>query len=250
MAKKAETGPQFKMPSALTHGAFSTMAFRPGEDPNQFKRLVLDLTAELVPLGAMEEETVLALAGYIWRRRRIERSFSAQIFLSRSDPSHPAYDKHLHEVATLKAELQILEDNPQYAAKVLETYAAEVRVEFELKFPRKNYSSESEWALAISEQLKAKIHLQLELAQPLLSLNEVAASASPSAIIDAAHVLRDDLSDKELVLLQRIDKMIEGMLRRFYTLKGMKQTLVSPLLANHVPQHKKLPIDQAAPPQC
>jgi len=249
MAKKVETGPQLKMPSALSHGAFSTMAFLRGEDPKQFKKLVLELTEELMPLGAMEVETVWALAGLIWRRHRIQRSFSAQTMLSRLDPSHPTYDKHLHEVATLQAELLMLEENPQHAAKALETYAPEVQAEFTVKFPRINYSSESEWSLAMSEELKRKIRMQLELAEPLLSLNELA--VSPSAVIDAAHVLRDDLFEKELTLLQRIDKMIEGTLKRLYTLKGMKSALLSPLLANHIPQHKKLPIDdKTAPPQC
>jgi hypothetical protein len=87
-----------------------------------------------VPLGAMEVETVFALAGLIWSRRRIQRSISAQILMSRMDPTHPSYDKALpsydkalHEAANYQSELSILEDNPQYAAKCLMTYAVEVR---------------------------------------------------------------------------------------------------------------------------
>ena len=172
---------------------------------------------------------------------------SAHTMLSRSDPSHPSYDKHLHELSTLKAELLILEENPQYAAKLLETYAVGVRAEFEQKFPRKNYSSDLEWGLAMSEELKTKIRMQLELSEPFLSLNESA--ACPAALMDAAHVLRDDLFEKELALLQRIDKMIESTLKRLYMLKGMKPALVSPFLANHVPQQKMLPVDKPAAAQ-
>jgi len=89
--------------------------------------------------------------------------------------------------------------------------------------------------------------MQLELSEPLLLLNQSA--ASPAALMDAANVLRDDLFEKELALLQRIDKMIESTLKRLYTLKAMKQALISPLLANHVPQQKMLPVDKSAAAQ-
>jgi hypothetical protein len=245
MAKKV--GNSLKMPSALSHGAFSTIAFLRGEDPNQFKKLVLDLTEEWAPLGAMEEETVLALAGLIWSRRRIQRSIAAQILMSRMDPSHPTYDKALHEATTCQSELSILEDNPQYAAKCLETYAVEVRLDFLTKYPRTNYPSEAEWALAICEELKMKIRQQLEHVGAMLS--EFENGIYPTALTESANVVRDDLYEKEQNQLERIDNRIDRLLKRLYTLKGMKPALVSPLLNNHVPQQKMLPTDKSATAQ-
>ena len=247
MTKKTATSPHSKSPAALKHGAYSKIAFLRGEDPKQFTQLVLDLTEEWAPLGAMEVETVFALAGLIWSRRRIQSSIAAQVLMSRMDPSHPTYDKALHEATTCQSELSILEDNPQYAAKCLETYALEVRMDFLTKYPRTNYPSEAEWALAICEELKMKIRQQLEHFGAMLS--EFENGIYPTALTESANVVRDDLYEKEQNQLERIDNRIDRLLKRLYTLKGMKPMLVSPLLNTHVPQQKKLPMDKSAPAQ-
>lgn len=247
MTKKVENGLEPKIPSALSHGAYSTIAFLRGEDPKQFNKLVLDLTEEWAPVGAMEVETVLALAGLIWSRRRIQSSIAAQVLMSRMNPSHPTYDKPMHEAATCQADLAVLAANPQYAAKCLARYSDEVRADLETKYPRKNYPSEEAWALAINEEFKQKLRRPVELFESELS--QLASGFYHTALLESANVVQDELYEKEQSLLERIDNRIDRLLKRLYTLKGMKPVLVSPLLANHVPEQTKLPIDQSTAAQ-
>jgi hypothetical protein len=148
-------------------------------------------------------------------------------------------------MSNLQAQLSILEENPQHAAKCLAAYTVEVRTNFHVKYPRTNYPDESAWAAAMSEALKKKIRAdleQLESAFPADGLH-------PTAVAEFANVLRDDQFEKELDLLERVDRDIDRTLKRLYQLKGMKQVLVSPLLNTPVPKLKTLPMDGSVPAQ-
>jgi hypothetical protein len=66
-------------PAALKHGAYSEAVLLPGEDPAEFKKLHSGLIAEFRPNGRMEEETVASLARLIWRRQNLGRFEISQL---------------------------------------------------------------------------------------------------------------------------------------------------------------------------
>jgi len=51
--------------------AYAMRTLLPGEDPVAFERLHKELIAELAPIGAFEDETVLTLASLMCRRRNL-----------------------------------------------------------------------------------------------------------------------------------------------------------------------------------
>jgi hypothetical protein len=61
--------------NALKHGLFVQELFILDENQKEFHDLHDRCIKELKPSGAMEEEVVLAIAKYIWRKRRVDRLF-------------------------------------------------------------------------------------------------------------------------------------------------------------------------------
>src|SRR5262249_42994031 len=60
-----------KRPPALKHGAFSSKAVLPGENPAEFEKLYQALIAELMPTGALEEDIVAHIARLVWRKQNL-----------------------------------------------------------------------------------------------------------------------------------------------------------------------------------
>jgi hypothetical protein len=56
---------------ALKHGAYSSMALLPGENPVEFRELHQCLIAELAPGGALEEHIVATIARLTWRKQNL-----------------------------------------------------------------------------------------------------------------------------------------------------------------------------------
>jgi hypothetical protein len=56
---------------ALKHGAYSSTAVLPGEDPAEFEELHQGLIAELAPTGALEEDVVADIARLVWRKQNL-----------------------------------------------------------------------------------------------------------------------------------------------------------------------------------
>ncbi len=56
------------------------MVLLPGEDPKQFDELVQALNDEWQPDGFIEEDTVITLADYIWRRDRLDALLTKERF--------------------------------------------------------------------------------------------------------------------------------------------------------------------------
>src|SRR5688572_14006470 len=64
---------------ALKHGAYSTTAVLPGEDPAAFERLHKDLRAEFGPTGALEEDILANMARLIWRKKNLATFRKAEL---------------------------------------------------------------------------------------------------------------------------------------------------------------------------
>jgi hypothetical protein len=56
---------------ALKHGAYSSTAVLPGEDPAEFEKLYQALIAEWAPTGALEEDIVADIARLVWRKQNL-----------------------------------------------------------------------------------------------------------------------------------------------------------------------------------
>jgi hypothetical protein len=73
MKSKSKNGQRH---NALKHGAFAKELNILFENPKDFDELQRNCVNELKPSGSMEEEVVLTIAKYLWRKRRIERFFA------------------------------------------------------------------------------------------------------------------------------------------------------------------------------
>ena len=60
-----------KIHPALKHGGYSGTTLLPGEDPATFEKLYSDLTAELGPVGRLEEDIVASIARLVWRKQNL-----------------------------------------------------------------------------------------------------------------------------------------------------------------------------------
>jgi len=61
-----------QIPRALKHGAYTATSVLPGESQTDFEKLHQDIVAELKPSGALEEDLVLAIARYSWRKQNLK----------------------------------------------------------------------------------------------------------------------------------------------------------------------------------
>ena len=75
--------------NALKHGAFAKELVILHEDKNDFDELHQSCVKELRPSGRMEGEVVLAIAKYMWRKRRIERLFIDEANWLQEHPDDP-----------------------------------------------------------------------------------------------------------------------------------------------------------------
>lgn len=70
---------------AVQHGACSATAVLPGESRAEFEKLHRDLIAEFGPSGALEDDIVLTMAGYVWRKQNLMTLRIARLAKSRRD---------------------------------------------------------------------------------------------------------------------------------------------------------------------
>jgi hypothetical protein len=79
-----------KMPPALKHGGYSVMSVLPGESAAEFAKLHRELVAEWTPNGALEGETVAAMARALWRKKNLQTLRIAKLAQERVAQIHSA----------------------------------------------------------------------------------------------------------------------------------------------------------------
>jgi hypothetical protein len=179
------------IPPALKHGGYSGLAVLPGEDKAAFEKLRRDLIAELNPKGPLEEDIVVTLARYVWRKQNLKTYRLAQ-----------AAKKRRVELMTTLIER---EDIPEeIVARMLKNRTAYPQI------PRRSLSEENIAKLkSIVEQLHEQMNDQdFELAE-----------------------IADDLTtanlQNELALIDRLDAMIDRAIKRLLMVRGIKSLGVS-----------------------
>ncbi|MGY3412348.1 hypothetical protein ACVWZV_008461 [Bradyrhizobium sp. GM5.1] len=67
--------------------------FLDGEDPLEFALLLMRLTNEHMPCGADEEDCVLTITKWVWRKHSYQRLLKTRMNSARLDPRHAAYER-------------------------------------------------------------------------------------------------------------------------------------------------------------
>jgi hypothetical protein len=161
----------------------------------------------------MEEEVVLAIAKYMWRKRRIERLFIDEVNWLREHP----------DTIELRAVSQFNEHFIQKGARcsdvwarvgmLPENYRATIQKEFKC-CPSTEY--DDEWI----DQVKKLLGDLLSLAPA----STLVSSEERQFVGETAAKIRE-LSAKQTALEDRLDMMIDKALKRLATLKTFKQVV-------------------------
>jgi hypothetical protein len=60
-----------KLHPALKHGGYSALGLLPGESRAEFEKLHRALISEFAPAGALEDDIVAEMAGFLWRKQNL-----------------------------------------------------------------------------------------------------------------------------------------------------------------------------------
>ena len=221
--------------NAVKHGAFSSMAILPGEDPDEYHALAEAFCNEWNPEGATEIDAIYTLTNCVWRKRRIRQYITKKVELRPLDPDHPAFDPDL----MLEIFNETLQLNPKYLERLIEAIPA-LRQQLEKKFS-KNIRDLLEPAELAKKFNSDDMKVLLERGRPL----------EPRGFreLRRADILGEDLFKQELAMEERLDAMIDRAVKRLVQAKAMKQMLASPSLNGQAQQPKRISASNRAEPQ-
>src|SRR5215813_4162714 len=142
-----------KRPNAQRHGVFAEPLILPGEDPREFEALHSRWIEEWTPSGPSEESRVFGCADAEWRKLRSRRFVQAKAIANSLSPNHPAFD----EARGLITFGYLICREPETA---FEEYASNLLRADKIdhlnrKFPRQNFASIADWAVAVAEEVKS-----------------------------------------------------------------------------------------------
>ena len=226
--------------NAYKHGGFASTPIIPREDPREFETLYSDLIKEWVPAGATETEAVFSLASAIWRKRRAGLFLEVRLMKNSLDVNHPSFDESLGLLSLAAAMIKEPETAFQkYATRTLRPDTINYLMQ---KFPVSEFETYSEWTQAILNEIKSELlphaaaklaELTDELREPPDELREMDAAQLVYRVQELAKkvalfggpAVSDDLFERELALVERLDAMIDRAVKRLVQIKAMKQML-------------------------
>jgi len=197
-----------KRPNALSHGAFAATAILPGEDPQEFAMLYLDLIEEWSPDGPSECDAVHSLAVNMWRKARIQKFIQAKAEGCSYDPDHQCFN----ETRALHEFYYSVKDAPEQFEKLLHVLALSHADHLRQKCPPADCESTVAWQKALKKEI----------------LMLVATCLTPPVqfLLDgSAKIVPPDAFAHEIALEERIEAMIDRSFKRLIQLKAMKQML-------------------------
>jgi hypothetical protein len=217
-----------KRPNAQKHGVFAEPLILPGEDLREFEALHSALIEEWTPSGPSEQSRVFGIADAEWRKLRSRRFVQAKAIGNSLRPDHPAFD----ETRGLIAFGYLICREPetafaQFASKLLR--ADKIRYLNE-KFPRQNFESIEEWAVAVAEEVNSVLlpaapgfaALETDRLDPATEAlrAEIIKMQSFVTTIHVRNFLDDDIDQQE-----RLDARIARLTRELVEIKAAKQVL-------------------------
>jgi hypothetical protein len=217
-----------RRPNAQRHGVFAEPLILPGEDRREFEALHSAWIEEWTPSGPSEQSRVFGCADAEWRKLRSRRFVQAKAIGNSLSPNHPAFDEargliYFGYLICREPETAFA----QYASNLLR---ADKIHYLNHKFPRQNFASIPDWAVAIAEEIKSVL---LPATPGFAALDpdklDPATEALRTAIIQmqlfvttihARNFLDDDLDQQE-----RLDARIARLIRELIEIKANKEVL-------------------------
>jgi len=217
-----------KCPNALKHGVFAEPLVLPGEDPREFEALHAALIEEWYPSGPSEESRVFGIADAEWRKLRSRRFVLAKAIANSINPDHPAFDETRGLIAF--GYLICREPETTFAKFASKLLRADTISYLEQKFPRQNFASTEEWAVAVAKEVETVL---LPATPNFAALEPVRLGPMTEAVrsdvikmqsffttIHVRNFLDDDLDQQE-----RLDARIARLIKELVEIKTAKQVL-------------------------
>ena len=217
-----------KRPNAQKHGVFAEPLILPGEDPGEFEALHSALIEEWSPSGLSEQRLVFGMADAEWRKLRSRRFAQAKAISNSLNPAHPAFD----EARGLITFGYLMCHEPEIAfAEYASTYLRADKIRhLNQKFPRQNFESTVDWALAVAEEIKSGLEpgtpgfaaLDRDRLDPATEAfrSEIAKMHSFVMTIHMREFLDDDFEQQE-----RLDARFAKLRKELVEIKTTKPTL-------------------------
>jgi len=214
--------------NALKNGVFAEPLILPGEDRRQFDAIHSALIEEWAPSGPSEESRVFGIADAEWRKLRSRRFVQAKAIANSLSPNHPAFD----EARGLITFGYLISRKPETA---FEEYASNLLHADKIdhlnrKFPRQNFASIADWAVAVAEEVQSVLlpatpgfaALDPDSLDPATDARRSEAIKMRLSVttIHARNFLDDDLDQQE-----RLDARIKKLIWELVELKSAKQAL-------------------------
>ena len=205
--------------NALKHGAFAEVVILPGEDIKEFQDLHDALVNEWKPEGPTEHDAISSLAKCMWRKRRLVRYRQSEVakFERKTNAEH---QRTMNSIEDLKKILDDANSGTQLPKEWIDY--------FNRYAPREKYNSDSAWLSAVGNRINKG-----------LSTLKTKASSAPK--VEKVYA-NEECVIRELATEERIDAMIDKIIKRLAQTKTLKTIVIGPALATNQP------LKQIAPP--
>jgi hypothetical protein len=162
----------------------------------------------------------------VWRKRRAQRFLQATVFVNTFDPSHPGFNELLGLLNFCRA--MSSEPETAFEKEASRFLRADTINYLTHKFPRSNYKSTSEWAEAVTKEIKTVLLPSTGRCWASEPENGVEAGVRGeanrmrrTALLSAS----SELFEQELALHERLDAKIATKVKYLIQTKAMKQML-------------------------
>ena len=219
-----------KRPNALKHGIYASAPIIEGEDPQEFEALQAELREEWKPDGALEEDTVASIAMAIWRKRRAQEFLQVQLMTTIFDVENRFFD----EAIGFGAFATLINEKPEGAFEEASRFLRPNKIDYlKKKFPPSRFKLPSEWAQAVINEIKtvllpaatSKVPAAPEGPKEWVELMDEADRLKKKIVSLQRATFSSDLFEQELALHERLDAMIDRLIKRLIQTKSTKPIL-------------------------
>jgi hypothetical protein len=197
----------------MKHGAYAAEPIIKGERPEDFDELHRDFIKEFTPCGRLEEEVVLAIARYTWRKHRGARFYAQEAAWLQS---HPDMEKlaHLEDVCAAMKQFT----TPTEALSFVQNLPNPFRDQIYKDFDPPPDDAGPDWTRRLVERI--------ELIADEAAIAFAKHGRHPSVMAQRACKLQE-LEAKHVLVDERLDHLIDKSIKRLAMLKMLKEVTLS-----------------------
>jgi uncharacterized protein YeeX (DUF496 family) len=199
--------------NALKHGAFAAELIIFDEIGEDFDKLHEGCVNELKPNGRMEEELVLTIAKYLWRKRRIERLFADEVKWNKTLAAEVDLVKSFNVDRFIREGMRCRDVWKIVTAHMPEYYVAQIRERYNI--PSTEF--DDGWIKSLKNFIE---YIQT------LDVYAIDGARFNSEYRGVTAAKIRELTNKQLLLEERFDLMIDKALKRLAILKTFKEVMV------------------------